>query len=79
MRLGRLDLLLEALLISPIVMGGLFLNYLWGILTIEADPGDTGTVPIPQAGDGTWVRDTGHLVGDFGWNEIHPTVFYPQS
>ena len=79
-RMAVWDLLLVGLLASPVGVGSLFLYTMWGLLTVEIVPADQGSIPVPGPGDmvevyGTWVRDSGHLLGDFGWNEIHPAVF----
>ena len=79
-KLSLWDLLLIGLLVSPIGVGSLFLNSMWGLLTVEVVPADQGNVPVPRPGEtvevyGTWVRDRGHALGDYGWNEIHPAVF----
>ncbi len=59
---------------------GLFLETSWGLLTVEVVPQDQQSVPIPEPGEtvqvyGTWVRDQGHYLGIFSWNELHPGVF----
>ncbi len=79
-RLGLWDFLLLGLLVSPIATGSVFMYSMWGLLTLEVVPADQADIPTPHAGDhlevyGTWVRDTGHLVRDYGWNEVHPVFF----
>src|SRR5437867_2149095 len=80
MRIGAWDLLVLGLLVSPLIIGGLFLNTMYGLLTVEILPSDQAGIPPTSPGDrvevyGTWVRDEGHLLGSYGWNEIHPAVF----
>ena len=75
----RWDLLLVALLVSPVVSGFLFLNTINTVLTVEIVPADQVTMSIPSIGDvievyGTWVTDH-HILGLIVWNEIHPAVF----
>ncbi|HLE64676.1 MAG TPA: hypothetical protein VI816_00960 [Candidatus Bathyarchaeia archaeon] len=79
-KLSLWDLLLIGLLVTPIGVGSLFLYSMWGLLTVEVVPADQGDIPVPRPGErvdvyGTWVRDRGHALGDYGWNEIHPAVF----
>lgn len=79
-KLSLWDLLLIGLLVTPIGAGSLFMYSMWGLLTVEVVPADQGDIPVPRPGErvdvyGTWVRDRGHALGDYGWNEIHPAVF----
>ncbi len=82
-KLSLWDLLLIGLLVTPIGVGSLFLYSMWGLLTVEVVPADQGDIPVPRPGErvdvyGTWVRDRGHALGDYGWNEIHPAVFFAE-
>jgi len=74
------DLLLLGLIASPPIIGGLFVDSMWGLLTVEVIPADQPSLPLAEPGDrveiyGTWVRDKGHILGEYGWNELHPAVF----
>ena len=79
-RFAKWDLLLVGLLVSPLTVGVVFIQSMYGLLTVEIVPADQGKIPTPSPGDlvevyGTWVRDAGHPKGDLGWNEIHPAVY----
>ncbi len=79
-RMGAWDLLVLGLLVSPLIIGGVFLATMYGLLTVEIVSSDQPGFPSISPGDrvevyGTWVRDEGHTLGDYGWNEIHPAVF----
>ncbi len=79
-QLRRWDLLLLGMMVSPIIIGGLLVDSMYGLLTAEVTPADQQSLPSARPGDrvevyGTWVRDTGHLLGEYGWNELHPAVF----
>ncbi len=79
MKVGKWDLLLLALLVSPFAIGSVFIHSMHGLLTVEVVPADQGSVPTPSEGDlveiyGTWVYDGNHPFTT-GWNEIHPAVY----
>lgn len=79
-RVGVWEPLVLGLLVSPLIIGGLFLSTMYGLLTVEIVPNDQPGIPPATPGNrvevyGTWVRDEGHLIGTNGWNEIHPAFF----